>query len=424
MMADIYLRSSDGDNGDDGSTWALAKATLAGAITAAGAGGRVFMSDNHSETGASSIVGGTVSAPIQILSVDDSGDPEPPTSLLAGGIISTTGSTDITMNGYLYFHGVAITSGDWMQMITADSKLTFEECVITSPDQWRIGSSDEDMVIHMINTNIDMGGTNNEIYVSFGAKFIWEGGALINTAPTTLFDTHTRSSSVVIRDVDLSTLSGNLINPTGTTGFFEVLLERCKLHASLTVLQNAIVGAGSYRVRLHSCDTDGDTYEFHEEYYEGTNTTSITEYRTGGASDGTDGQSIQMTTNTNAIEVIQPLVSPPIVHWTDSTSSTTFTVEFLHDSATALQKDEVWMELEYPGTTSSTWSIATTKIDVLTTPTDTDSSAEVWTETLTNENERKLSVTVTPNRAGPVTARVYLGKASTTAYIDPVITES
>ena len=36
-MADIYLSSVDGSDSDDGSTWALAKATLAAALTAAGA---------------------------------------------------------------------------------------------------------------------------------------------------------------------------------------------------------------------------------------------------------------------------------------------------------------------------------------------------------------------------------------------------
>jgi hypothetical protein len=43
---------------------------------------------------------------------------------------------------------------------------------------------------------------------------------------------------------------------------------------------------------------------------------------------------------------------------------------------------------------------------------------------MSNPNEFKCSVTVTPGKAGPITARVYLAKASTTIYVDPIITES
>ena len=38
-MAVLYVRSTDGDDADNGSTWALAKATLAGAFAAAAEGG-------------------------------------------------------------------------------------------------------------------------------------------------------------------------------------------------------------------------------------------------------------------------------------------------------------------------------------------------------------------------------------------------
>ncbi len=54
-MAVIYLRSTDGNDLDDGLTWATARATLANALTAAGAGGTVYVSQNHAETQASAM---------------------------------------------------------------------------------------------------------------------------------------------------------------------------------------------------------------------------------------------------------------------------------------------------------------------------------------------------------------------------------
>ena len=113
-MATIYLSSVDGSDGDDGSTWALAKATLAAALTAAGAGGTVYMDDNHAETQASAMTlasPGTAAALVRVLCVDRTGDPEPPTALATTGTVSTTGANNLTCNGYAYCYGVTFTAG-------------------------------------------------------------------------------------------------------------------------------------------------------------------------------------------------------------------------------------------------------------------------------------------------------------------------
>mgnify|MGYP003394608494 FL=1 len=48
-MADRYGRSTDGADGDGGTTWALAKATLAGLAAIDAAGDRIFLSQAHAE---------------------------------------------------------------------------------------------------------------------------------------------------------------------------------------------------------------------------------------------------------------------------------------------------------------------------------------------------------------------------------------
>lgn len=52
-MADLYVRSTDGNNADDGSTWALAEADLHS--TAWAAGSRIFVSDVHSQSTAGNV---------------------------------------------------------------------------------------------------------------------------------------------------------------------------------------------------------------------------------------------------------------------------------------------------------------------------------------------------------------------------------
>lgn len=430
VMADIYLRSSDGSDGDDGSTWALAKATLAAAITAAGAGGRGFVSDNHAESAASgkTLSGGTINAPVQILSVNDSGNPEPPTAILAGGTVTTTGANDITVRGYLHFVGITLSSAQNILFTGAESKITMQSSTLNlsgATGNISIGSSDTDTNLILNSQTITFANAANEIVMAFAGSLVWIGGSLTGTAPSQLFDAMNRGAFVNMRDVDISGASGDLVDPTGTTGFFDILLERCKLHASLTVLENAIPAPGSYRVRLHSCDSGDTTYNIIEDSYEGTVIDETTIVKTSGASDGTTSQSLKMTSNANAVEFVQPLVSPPITAWTEKTASTTYSIEIIIDSATDLDDDEIWMEFEYPGADAQGDLADDRAADLLATPAAQATSTALWTTTgMSNPNMQKLSVTVTPGKIGPVTARVYLAKPSTTVYVNQLITES
>jgi len=148
--------------------------------------------------------------------------------------------------------------------------------------------------------------------------------------------------------------------------------------------------------------------------------------RTGGASDGTTPISLKMVSSTKTLDNIVGLESVPIYGWTDSTTEKTFTIECIYDSLTNLQDDEIWMEFEYPANnTDGLGAIAKDKCAIFGTPADQTASTVAWTTTgITNVNKFKLSVTVTPGKKGPITAKVILAKASTTVYIDPMITES
>lgn len=121
------------------------------------------------------------------------------------------------------------------------------------------------------------------------------------------------------------------------------------------------------------------------------------------------------------------LRSPEIMVWNDTTgSSKTLTIEILHDNATALKDNEVWVDAIYLG--SSSYPLGTLVSDgasfVATAANQTTSSA-TWTTTgMSNPNKQKLSVTFTPQLKGFVIARVIVAKASYTLYVDPVATIS
>jgi hypothetical protein len=239
---------------------------------------------------------------------------------------------------------------------------------------------------------------------------------------------------ILFEDVDLSAICTGatnryIVNFSGIGDGSTIDLLRCKLPSGAGfAIQTGTPSTkfGGSRVRLHHCSKIDDTYSFYESNFFGVMQHETTIVRTGGASDGTTAISMKIVSNANVSEQFVWFESTPIHGWTDSTSSATFTIHGVYDSATNLQDDEIWMELEYPANdTDGLGAMASDVCEILGSPADQATSTETWTTTgLTNPNKFKLSVTVTPGKAGPITARVFLAKASTTVYIDPMIIES
>ena len=243
------------------------------------------------------------------------------------------------------------------------------------------------------------------------------------------------SGQTVFEDCDLSALctgatSRYLLNATKVFGFATIQFNRCKLPSGegfSVVYGSPLDKFPPSTLTLNHCSASNSVYDFYRYSFYGVIEDSISIYRSGGASNGTTPLSAKMVSSAKCIESFIALESVPITGWTSSTTEKTFTVEGVWDSATNIQDDEIWMELEYPADNSSgLGAIAKDKCAVLGTPANQTASTETWTGTggFSNENKFKLSVTVTPGKAGPICARVYLAKASTTVYIDPMITES
>jgi len=175
---------------------------------------------------------------------------------------------------------------------------------------------------------------------------------------------------------------------------------------------------------MYNCDNADTNYQMWIEDYTGSVKHETTLIKTSGASDGTTGISWKMATTANAEYPILALKSPEFMVWNDTTgSSKTVTVDILHDSATNLTDAEVWLEVQYLGTSGypdSTF-ISDAKADVLATAADQSTAGGTWTTTgMTNPNTQQLSVTFTPQEKGPFICRVLLAKASYTIYVDPL----
>lgn len=446
-MAVIYLRSADGSDASDGLTWANAKATLAAALTAAGAGGTVYVADGHAESQASAMTlasPGTAGSPVRVICVVDTGDPEPPTAVATTGAVTVTGGNGIGFSGFAYCYGVIFSAGSGGAGFT--NRFTwisnnawwwrYDACKLTiggsAADQSLVvgcagGVNSNDQLLELINTPITFGHASNEIFVE--CPVVWRDtpSAVQGTAPDVLFVPQTAENNVFhrieCRGVDLSALGSGktLIDAAGIYG--DAIFENCKLGASVAITTGNVLGQGGATVRLVNCDSADTNYRYFRKLYQGEIFHEATIVRTDGASDGTTPISRKMVTSANS-KFESPLVSDPLVVWNETTgSSVTATVEVVTDNVT-LTDAEAWIEVEYLGTSgfpiSSTASDRATNI--LTTPANQTTSSVSWTTTgLTTPVKQKLAVSFTPQEKGPIQVRVHLAKASTTMYFDPEV---
>lgn len=404
------------------------------------AGDTVYIDDGHSEsvtigtTAQYQVRGGSSkNNPIKVLCVDKADDSLSSGAVIADGQTSVYYPMLFTYYGYSY--GVKYTSESHIRINGAGT------WIIDGPDGFTVFSVANSRLLganafeaggysFIISGDIEFRGAS--AYLSPYTPMWWKKGTLIAASGVTKLITGsaTYASRITIENVDLSAMGNNtILNTPGVLS--NVHLRRCKMPSSFTPCSGTWYGGYGDDIaqfRMHHCDNGNTTYNFYEENYCGSCQDETTIVRTGGASDGTTGIAVKMVSSANTKEAngYQALISPPITGWTDSTSSTTFTIELVHDSATALQDDEIWMELAYPADNScGLGALASSVCANLGTPADIPDSSETWTTTgMSNPNTRKLSVTVAPGKAGPITAKVYLAKASTTVYIDPIITES
>ena len=441
-MANYFVRSTDGSDADNGSTWALAKATIAGALAIAAAGDTIYVSKSHAETQATAMTltfPGTVSSPNSILCVDDTGDPSSPTTLATTATCSTTGASAMTFAGCFYCYGITFSSGSSSLSAHININSTnpwysrFERCKLklattNASTRINVGSNStgsDDQLLELINTDIEVGATAQGIAVR--APIRWTGGSVVGaTLPNAVFLVQAAGSTgnAVIRGVDFSTLGSgkSLVDLTGGNwGNYD--FERCKLGSSVSVFTGPIPGQGGGTIRLKNSDSSATNYRYQKSTYQGTITQETTIVRSGDATDGTTPFSRKMVT-TSSSQFYSPLESDPIAFWNETTgSSVNIDVEVITDGVT-LKDDEAWVEVEYLGNSSFPISSITSdrKTDILATGTNQTTSSVTWTTTgLTSPVKQKLSVSVTPQMKGLIRAVVYLAKPSTTMYFGPLV---
>jgi len=456
-MADKYVRSTDGSNADDGSTWALAKLDLhtatTGGIESAGAGSKVYVSDNHAGSYTAKIfypTVGTLASPTQIICVDDSAEPPTAVALTA---TETTNAGGFSWLGAQYWYGIAfIYSGgstgvlEFANGYIGPFAQTFDNCKFDlgtgsagGPRTGNQGATTNDKGCKTIlrECTLKLPNATGASWLVYNTDLLWHGGSVLTNTnlPTHLFTLQTGPFNATLRivGVDLSVLSGKtLVNAGNSAAGADIKFINCKLPASVT-LSTSPQHPGQ-RIAIYGSDSGDTNYRMEIQTYAGSISSETTIVRTGGAGANSglfngatelDAFSWKMVSSANAEYPLITLDTDEIVQWNETTGSAiTVTVEIITDNVT-LTDAECWLEVQYLGTSGFPLSvfISDAKADVLATAANQTTSSETWTTTgLTTPVKQKLAVTFTPQEKGFIHAVLKLAKASTTVYVDPKLT--
>lgn len=401
-MANIYVRSSDGDNLDTGATWALAKATLAGAAAIAVAGDTIYVSSLHSESSAVALVltfTSTLSSQVKILSVDDTGNPEPPTALLAGATVATTGASNLTIAGFIYAYGINFNCGNATgasQFILSSAtfnKQVYESCVFTqssnnSGTQVRVlGASVVPSTTIWKNCNYSNAQAASRIELING-RFLWSGGQVLS-AQTGLVIFHSGSSNIAeIENVDLSGMTSTaVLNPV--TGSGTCKFRNCKPPTNWTGTLVSGTKNVMWRSELFNTDTGDTNYSTWIEDCYGSIRHATTLYLSGTNGIKLNGASVplsyKMTAESTASYPFALLEGMWCAFVNESVASQTITLEIIHNESAALTDGDIWLESDYPLTSSSTQftRLDDAKANIMAAGVAQDTSTADWDDGLT-----------------------------------------
>ena len=351
--------------------WGAPHARMLAAVTStwAASGDTVYVSSIHAETQAASYnlnPGNT--ALTKFICVSNTGNIPPQSADVTTGATSTVTNSFVTLDtqGWLYIQGISFTSSgqgsSFSGPIGSVNYMRMANCAINTTGPSSASSvqfnGNQLTKVELDNVTIELNGIAGS-NIEVGANFVWKDtpSALSKNGtnwPTTLFSQGTSNGTMWIENVDLSAFAGTQYFGASEEGARWVL-NKCKISsAPIATIANMTAGESGFNIDVIDCDSGGNTYRHERWNYQGNQVVSTTAVYTGGATNGTTSYSWQVLPSANAQWLI-PFECLPMAIWNTTTGANrTVTVQGVYNGAALPNNDEIWLEVSYFGTSSST----------------------------------------------------------------------
>ena len=307
------------------------------------AGNTVYVGSNHAESQTTSITlspVGSAATVGRIICHNAGSYPPAAGNLTTGAVVSTTAaSTNIIIfppsggGAGLYIYGLTFRPGVG-QSTAGNANISGGSCSIyfdacsfdlastAAGAVINTNSSGGSGVVVFNNTTVKFGNVSQGISIGLG-QFIWQNTASVlaagSSVPTPFITPSASSYSyVVLEALDLSQITGVLIEATSGTSYTTLLLKDCKLNASATI--DTPVGNG-ITYQIVRSDSAAAAYKSARYAFEGVETTETSITRVGGAVDPTgQAQSRKIVTTVNS-KWLRPFKAEPYAQWNSITGA-------------------------------------------------------------------------------------------------------
>jgi hypothetical protein len=452
-----YVRSTTGSDSNNGSSWALAKQTITGALNVASAGEIIYVSQAHNYTTTSAIsypAKGTANAPVSIICVNDSSFPptQKATTAVETTTFSTAGGIGITFpTAYNYWYGITFRTSRHMNL-PKNCVSVFDSCTLSLTETaatdyvWNLDIASNQGSIHLQFINTAFSAASANAFLSIFNSYDYGGYNDVWTCNVTMDFKKCVLAGVPIYSffrIGTSNLYVNLaadgcdFSNIGATGWLianngslangsRFHFKNCKL-SSLENFDDAITSIAAPDIVLENCYTNTVTALSERHQYQGQMKTSTTVYRASGAKSTVNFSWCLRSNSRSTIHL--PLQSINMTVWcTYVDVQCMATVEFVHDSIGNLGSADFWAELEYQSSGSSpiagfveskggTYLLTTNAVSYAI------DSQVVWTAPgFSNPKQQKFELLFTPQMQGLVRIKMYLARPNYTVYVDPKIT--
>jgi hypothetical protein len=397
----------------------------------------ILIDANHNESQASAMTlaggQGSASASNSYVSITMSGT-MPPTSVTVGASIATTGANALNIQGYGSWYGVTTScagggsNASGLTIAGATGVLYCESCTFTeasTASNTAITLGDSNIAANgakLVNCAFTFSSTGQLLIINSGNTEILGGSvAATGTVPSIMakYSTSSFSGNAIIRDCNLSQIIGTLVNFNLVAGPGSLTIENCSLGSGVSMVTGTPVNSSAL-FKMHNCDSGTKNYRFYETGYLATiqQETTVVD-NTNKSTNGTTQWSVNLTTTANT-SFGQPYVMDFAPFEWQNTTGSPVTIQIQLASGVTLNNKQIWMEVEYPGSSSTPLGSLTTSraSNVLATPVNYTTSSDSWGGSQTSF--QYMSVTFTPQMVGPIKIRIYCAVSSTTIYINPM----